>query len=321
MLLDSLLKLVETLRERIDEHGDALRQSEAMTRYALIDPMLRELGWNTDDPAQVVPEYRVANNQMADYVLRANDAPTIVVESKKLDEPLQGGKALDQGILYSAHTRSGYFLLTDGRRWELYEGRSTDLVESFDLLDQSPAEVCLKALALWRPSVESGHVATGNSPVTVKDDAPSATKAITTVQPPRAPHQHEWQSLSELNPQLGSQHPLEVMFPDGSATPVNAWSSLLVEVVRWLVEGGYLKVDDCPIQLPGSKMRYIVNDSPVHPSGKEFFSPERVGQLYVEKHASANGIVRVTKFSAQTVGEAPAQFKVRFPSPPPQTLA
>ena len=77
MLLDSLLKLVETLRERIDEHGDALRQSEAMTRYALIDPMLRELGWNTDDPAQVVPEYRVANNQMADYVLRANDAPTM----------------------------------------------------------------------------------------------------------------------------------------------------------------------------------------------------------------------------------------------------
>ena len=139
MLLDSLLKLVETLRERIDEHGDALRQSEAMTRYALIDPMLRELGWNTDDPAQVVPEYRVANNQMADYVLRANDAPTIVVESKKLDEPLQGGKALDQGILYSAHTRSGYFLLTDGRRWELYEGRSTDLVESFRPGTRTPA--------------------------------------------------------------------------------------------------------------------------------------------------------------------------------------
>ena len=40
--------------------------------------------------------------------------PTIVVESKKLDEPLQGGKALDQGILYCAHTGSNYFLLTDG---------------------------------------------------------------------------------------------------------------------------------------------------------------------------------------------------------------
>ncbi len=90
MPLDSLLKLVETLRARIDEHGNALRQSEALTRYALIDPLLRELGWDTDDPAQVVPEYRVPNNQMADYVLLANGAPMIVVESKKLDESLRG---------------------------------------------------------------------------------------------------------------------------------------------------------------------------------------------------------------------------------------
>ena len=44
MVLDSLLELVETLRERIDEHRGALKQSEALTRYALIDPMLRELG-------------------------------------------------------------------------------------------------------------------------------------------------------------------------------------------------------------------------------------------------------------------------------------
>ena len=242
MLLDSLLKLVETLRERIDEHGDALRQSEAMTRYALIDPMLRELGWNTDDPAQVVPEYRVANNQMADYVLRANDAPTIVVESKKLDEPLQGGKALDQGILYSAHTRSGYFLLTDGRRWELYEGRSTDLVVSFDLLDQSPAEVCLKALALWRPSVESGHVAAGSNPVAGSGNDHSTTDGSP---PPPPPNDHEWQKLSGLDPQPGSPPPVEVRFPDGSAAVVNgvelatgrnralAYKEQLSECRRW----------------------------------------------------------------------------------------
>ena len=81
MLLDSLLKLVETLRERIDEHGDALRQSEAMTRYALIDPMLRELGWNTDDPAQVVPEYRVgqqSNRRTMSFRAKGMPPPLIV---------------------------------------------------------------------------------------------------------------------------------------------------------------------------------------------------------------------------------------------------
>ena len=47
MPLESLLALVHKLRERIDAHGDKLRQSEALTRYALIDPLLRELGWDT----------------------------------------------------------------------------------------------------------------------------------------------------------------------------------------------------------------------------------------------------------------------------------
>ena len=37
MPLEDLLELVGTLRDRIDEHGNELRQSEALTRYALID--------------------------------------------------------------------------------------------------------------------------------------------------------------------------------------------------------------------------------------------------------------------------------------------
>ena len=312
MLLDSLLKLVETLRERIDEHGDALRQSEAMTRYALIDPMLRELGWNTDDPAQVVPEYRVANNQMADYVLRANDAPTIVVESKKLDEPLQGGKALDQGILYSAHTRSGYFLLTDGRRWELYEGRSTDLVESFDLLDQSPAEVCLKALALWRPSVESGHVAAGSAPVAGSGNDHSTTNGPP---PPPPPNDHEWQPLSELSPQMGSEHPAEVRFPDNTTIPTTAWSAILVETVRWLMHGQYLNVKDCPIKTKDGNRRCLVNDEPIHPSRDRFIAPEQVGPLFVEKNQNTPRTVKATQFIVSRFGQDPSQFKVRFSSP------
>ena len=165
MPLESLLELVETLRARIDAHGAVLRGSEALTRYALIDPLLRELGWDTSNPDMVVPEYRVPNNQMADYVLLNEGGPVIVVESKKLDEPLQGGKALDQGILYCAHTGSKHFLLTDGRRWQIYESSSTVPVISFDLLNMPTAEVCLNALALWRPSVQSGYVATGQTPI------------------------------------------------------------------------------------------------------------------------------------------------------------
>ena len=75
MPLESLLELVKTLSSRIDQHGPALRQSEALTRYALIDPLLRELGWDTSDPGMVIPEYRVSEqSNSADYALQTTAA-------------------------------------------------------------------------------------------------------------------------------------------------------------------------------------------------------------------------------------------------------
>ena len=105
MPLDGLLELVETLKQRIVEYKAELSQSEAQTRYALIDPFLRGLGWDTSDPGVVAPEYRVPNGMVADYALLVQGKPVMIIESKKLDEPLQGGKALDQGILYSTHSQ------------------------------------------------------------------------------------------------------------------------------------------------------------------------------------------------------------------------
>ena len=163
MPLENLLTLIEKLQECIDRHGDALRQSEALTRYALIDPLLRELGWDTEDPDMVVPEYRLPNNQIADYVLYNDGEPAIVIESKKLAESLQDGKALDQGILYCARTGASYFILTDGNHWELYESGKTSPITRFDLTNKSAAGACLKALALWRPSVISGQIAGGGN--------------------------------------------------------------------------------------------------------------------------------------------------------------
>ena len=214
MLLDSLLKLVETLRERIDEHGDALRQSEAMTRYALIDPMLRELGWNTDDPALVVPEYKSGSGS-ADYALIENDRPLMMVEAKKLGTQLQD--AVGQGIQYCLMEGTSYFALTDGNRWEIYRIQggvpiADQRIVEFDLKGQSPAEVCLKALALWRPSVGSGHVAAGSAPVAGQDSVGSiGDRPPPPPLPPR--DDHEWQSLSELNPAPKSAPPTAVRFP------------------------------------------------------------------------------------------------------------
>ena len=44
MLLDELVSVIETLKQRIREHGSRLRENETRTRMALIDPLLQNVG-------------------------------------------------------------------------------------------------------------------------------------------------------------------------------------------------------------------------------------------------------------------------------------
>ena len=53
-MLDELVGTIETLKARISEHRSILQASEAQTRLSLIDPLLRALGWDTDDRCAVV---------------------------------------------------------------------------------------------------------------------------------------------------------------------------------------------------------------------------------------------------------------------------
>ena len=47
MLLDELIRVIETIENRIERHGNSLRENETRTRMALIDPLLSALGWDT----------------------------------------------------------------------------------------------------------------------------------------------------------------------------------------------------------------------------------------------------------------------------------
>ena len=252
MLLESLLECVNEIRKRIDAHGPALRKSEAQTRYALIDPLLRVLGWDTQDPNLVVPEYNSGNGR-ADYALFSGGKPAMMVEAKSLDTPLQGVVA--QGVQYCVMEGTGHFSVTDGRHWEIYETYKAVPIDekrvvSFDLKGQSPAEICLQALALWRPSVEVGRVGPGCAPVVV-----SISDQPTQPEPPQPPPpMHDWTSLVELEPESGDPSPIEVMFPDGLTSDLGSWRSMLVKVTDWLIGKGRAR-DRSP--LPNSILRYI----------------------------------------------------------------
>ena len=125
MPIADLLELVVQLKGRIESHGPALRQNEALTRYALIDPLLRALGWDTEDPAVVIPEYAAGKGKKADYALLQMPSETttdnphpakaaVIVEAKSLDTPL-GDEVVQQGIRYKRRARNR---ILRGDRWQ-----------------------------------------------------------------------------------------------------------------------------------------------------------------------------------------------------------
>ena len=222
MPMESLHTLVLTLRQRIERHRAALSSSEWLTRYTLIDPLLRELGWDTEDPELVIPEYSSGGGR-ADYALLGETGrPAVIVEAKKLGEPLSLS-VISQVLNYCLIEGTAHFAMTDGRRWEIYETHkpvpiSEKQVVSFDLLDTSPSDVCLKALALWRQNIASGQVGTAHMPIVTPAD--DAAAVVQQPEPPiAAPHTQstptamqsssvadakgDWMLLSEFNPRTG----------------------------------------------------------------------------------------------------------------------
>ena len=180
-MLDELVKTIETLKARINEHRAALQNSEAQTRMSLIDPLLRALGWDTADPAEVRPEF-VLRSGRADYALQdANQRPVAIIEAKKLHEPL--GNAEMQLLPYAFTSNVGYAVLTDGDHWVMYRVfRQTQDDESRVLdisIASSPAYQCaLRLLLLWQPNLASGQPIEANEPIAGLESPPVEISAV-----------------------------------------------------------------------------------------------------------------------------------------------
>ena len=167
MLPSGLVGVIETLRERIARHRPALSQSEALTRYALIDPLLRELGWDTADPDLVTPEYSVGTKK-ADYALLESGQVVVFLEAKHLGENLSNHRS--QVAAYASELGIRYPALTNGNEWEVYDNSQLVPIDQRRILTVSltgapPAVNALQLLLLWRPNLASGEPVAAREPI------------------------------------------------------------------------------------------------------------------------------------------------------------
>lgn len=243
MILEPLTACIEQAKERIDQHGPLLRGSEALTRYVLIDPLLRALGWDTANPELVIPEDRGDRGAsgLADYALLSGGRRVALLEAKKLGERLD--QAVEQALNYCNARGIGYMLVSDGDRWAMYkvfhespipieERRIVDL----SLLSDTTQAAALKLLHFWQPNLG------GSSGITAPPAQP---------EPPAAnlvsAFAH-WTPLSQINPGINARRPISLRFPGGETRSIKSWRDVLLETAGWLVNNGTLTAQQLPIR-------------------------------------------------------------------------
>ncbi|MEM0113858.1 MAG: winged helix-turn-helix domain-containing protein [Metallosphaera sp.] len=152
--LTRLVNLINELKLKIGKYRDNLTKNEMLVRYMLIDPLLRALGWNLENPEEVEPEYSVESGR-ADYAVKQKGRIVAFIEAKPLgginEEVIKENQkyAFDRGIDFT--------VITDGDTWLVYESfkkadwRDRKIFE-WNITNEEPTIIALKSLVLANTS-------------------------------------------------------------------------------------------------------------------------------------------------------------------------
>lgn len=161
-----------TLKEHIDDIRKRLEQnifkSETAVRQGIVDPILRSLGWPTDDTLVVFPEYPVGSGHV-DYALcHPSSTPRVFIEAKQVGN-IKGAE--EQLFGYDSRIRVPIAVLTDGREWQFFHptGEGTWAERKVCELDLITGESAENAEILNR-YLNYESIRTGKGVETIKKD-------------------------------------------------------------------------------------------------------------------------------------------------------
>lgn len=118
--MDSLSEAVKTVQKKIDRYkGKSV--GETNTKTALIDPILRALGWGVGDLEEVQQEYKMhRRDNPVDYALMLMNTPCLFVEAKALEHDLDDRKWANQIMNYANNAGVEWAVITNGDEYRIY---------------------------------------------------------------------------------------------------------------------------------------------------------------------------------------------------------
>lgn len=339
--MNSLTEALTPIVEKIKKFRSLYEQNEMAVRDHIVNPILRSLGWNPENPEEVQPNVPTEEG-VPDYSLIMNGKKILFVEAKKLGIDIEQREAIRQLAKYSFSEGTKYGVLTNGAVWILIRSfeEGTTLIERIVWKADLENE---ELLAVSRKIKTISKINFGNIEVLVKkvqifdeiwqsllDESEEMIKGLMPVVKSLISlgypdYQFEDPEIEDLlreriNEIISSPSDEEKLFevqegPEswygvnlrkmklkGEVFELRQSFEILVNTANWLIKNGKLKPSDCPVGV-GRGKRNLINKEPKHKYGDNFRAPKKLSNgLWIETHFSKATAIKYTKILLEKFG-------------------
>ena len=129
--MEELIKFTKKLRSKINKYKEIYLRNEEAVREQIVSPFLRQLGWDVENPDEVIPGALITERKRkrVDYVLyvkKPGKTKLAIIEVKALGNVEKG---ISQAITNAKHMNADYAIVTDGDSWQVYRLEKADKIE------------------------------------------------------------------------------------------------------------------------------------------------------------------------------------------------
>ena len=314
--MNNYSEVLAPLVEKIKKFREIYKQNEMAVRSQIIDPILRYLGWNPENPEEVQPNV-FTEGGIPDYTLLKNGKKILFIEAKNLSVDIKQKQVLQQLANYSFNEGVKYGVLTNGAVWILirtFEEGTTlreRIIWEADLENEELPVAYRKILTLSKTNIENIEILVKKAQIldeiwqSLLDEPEEIIKGLIPViksiinqgyknyqfedaEIERLleekikeiiPSQSEEEALPEAPVEFASwQGESRKMKLGDKVFRIDNSYEILVNTANWLIDNGKIKPSDCPIKVVHSKRskRYLINNKPKHENGKDFYGPKKL---------------------------------------------
>lgn len=342
--MNNLNEVLNSIVEKIKKFRSLYEKNEQAVRDQIVNPILRNLGWNPENPEEVQPNISTEEGA-PDYSLFKNGKRILFVETKKLSVDIEQREVIRQLAKYSFSEGTKYGVLTNGAVWILIRSfeEGTTLTERIvwktDLENEELIAVCRKITTISKKNIEQIEVLVKKVQIldeiwqSLLDEPEEMIKGLmpvvrSLINQGYPDYQFENTEIEDLLKERVKEiisPPLEEVTHElpteeiistkivsprkmklkGEAFELRNSFEILVNTANWLIKSNKLKPSDCPITI-GRGKRNLINKEPKHKYGGDFRAPKKLSNgLWIETHASTASTINYTKRLLEKFGVSP----------------